>query len=149
MKRTGLIAVLGLSLVALIAPGVSAHRDGPGGPGGHGDHHGRDHQPFRAYATDGDVGGSMDIFALVGGRRSACATDVTVSAVVNFQSGAVTVALPAVQRGEHDSRHLFEGSAPVAGEEPIGPVTIDVTASCGDLSATVTVMASVTEPSAS
>jgi len=152
MKRTGLIAVLGLSLVALVAPAVSAHggHDGHGGPGGH---HG-DHSSLRAFASNAEVGGTMVISAAVGGHhrtmarfghdRGSCG-DIVVSAVVNFQSGAVTVGLPAVQDGTNVSRHFFQGSVGVPGEEPTGDITVDVTATCGALSATVSVPATITE----
>jgi hypothetical protein len=94
------------------------------------------------------VGGHVPDLARFGHHRSHCDTDVTVGAVVNFLSGPVAVELPAVQRGDHVSRHFFEGSVPVAGEELTGPITVDVTASCGDRSAMVTVAATITEGSA-
>ena len=156
MKRTGLIAVLGLSLVALVAPAVSAH----GGHDGHGDrggHHG-DHSSLQAFASNAEVGGTMVISAAVGGHhrtmerfghgrgRGECG-DIVVSAVVNFQSGHVTVDLPAVQDGTNVSRHFFQASVGVPGEEPTGDITVDVTATCGDRSAMVTVPATITEGS--
>jgi hypothetical protein len=152
MKRTGLMAVLGLSLVALVAPAVSAH----GGPG---DHQGRGHGPLRAFATDTAQGGTMTIYAAVGGHRLGalhpsfeprprCETDVVVGAVVHFVSGDVAVALPAVQHENHASRHFFQGTVLVGGTEATGPVAVDVTATCGDLSAMVTVSANITVGSA-
>ena len=151
MKRTGLIAVLGLSLVALVAPAVSAH-GGHDGHGGRDGHHG-DHSSLRAFASNAEVGGTMVISAAVGGHhrtmarfghhRSECG-DIVVSAVVNFGL-PVTVDLPAVQDGVNVSRHFFQGSVGVPGEQPTGEITVDVTATCGDRSATVTVPATITE----
>lgn len=137
MRRIGIVAVLGLSLVTLVAPGVSARRGGPG-DGGRG--RGGAALPLRAWAGSADQGGTLRIAASVRGRRHTCATTLTVSAVLQFATGDVSTDL-APRR--HRSR-TFQGSVPVAMDETPGPVNVDVTATCGDLSATVTVVGEVT-----
>ena len=146
MRRIGIIAVLSLSLVALAAPGVSAFGDHHGDRGHRHGHHG-----LHAWAGQGEQGGTLEIRARVGGHRGhhehgfrvaapQFGCDLAVSAVVHFAvAGDVATDLTPLW----DGSRLFGGSVAVASDEAVGPVAVDVTATCGNRSAMVTVMGEV------
>jgi hypothetical protein len=146
MRRIGIIAVLSLSLVALVAPGVDArdgHRDGRG--------HGHHQHVLRAWAGQGEQGGTLEIKARVRtnrghrghGARIAARCTLSVGAVVHFDvAGKVSDGSTGLAPRWEGSRH-FRGSVPVPSEATLGQVPVEVTATCGDRSVMVTVMGEV------
>lgn len=106
MRRLGIIAVLSLTLVALVATSVSA----------------RPATTFRAHANHAEQGGQLSVTAKV--KHSTRGATFSATAVVHFGSGDVAVSLTT-----HGQGRSFHASAkvPVAAGETLGPVPVDVT----------------------
>ena len=105
MRRVAFAAVVGLMLVALIAPVASAARPAPS---------------FVAKASAAQQGGQLHLLAKV--KHAVRGSTFSASAVVHFASGDVTVAL--TQRGKS---FVAGGKVAVPADQPAGPVAVDVT----------------------
>ena len=105
MRRVAFSAVVGLLLVALIAPVASATRPAPS---------------FVAKASAAVPGGNLQLLAKV--RHAVRGKTFSAEAVVHFSSGDVTVTLS--QRGRS---FVARGKAAVPANQPVGPVAVDVT----------------------
>jgi len=105
LRRVAFSAVVGLLLVALIAPVASAARPAPS---------------FVGKASAAEPGGSLHLLAKV--KHAVRGTTFSASAVVHFASGDVLVTLN--QRGKS---FVAGGNAPVPADQPVGPVAVDIT----------------------
>jgi len=108
MRRTGTIAVIALLLVALVGSSVAASPA----------------TTFGARAGVGEQGERMLVRAKVLHRVRG--TSFSASAVVNFTSGPVTVELRRVGKS-----YVARLRVPVAADEAIGDVDVDVTITYG------------------
>lgn len=108
MRRTGIIAVIALLLVALVGSSVAARPD----------------TSFRARAGVGEQGGTMLVKAKVLHRVKG--TSFSASAVVKFASGTAKVDLKRVGKS-----YVARLRVPVLVDEAIGDVPVDVTITYG------------------
>lgn len=107
MHRVGIVAVLSLALVAIVAPGVSASQNQTAS--------------FQAKANHATQGGSMLVLAKV--KHATRGSTFSASAVVHFASGHVVV----VDLNQRGRSFVARVRVPVAADEALGPVSIDVT----------------------
>ena len=108
MRRTGIIAIIALLLVALVGSGVAARPD----------------TTFRARAGVGEQGHRMLVKAKVLHRVKG--TSFSASAVIDFASGPVTVELKRAGKS-----YVARLRVPVAADEAIGDVPVAVTITYG------------------
>ena len=115
MRRVAFSAVVGLLLVALIAPVASAARPAPS---------------FVGKASAGEPGGSLHLLAKV--NNAMRGTAFSASAVVHFASGDANVTLN--QRGKS---YVAGGKVAVPDGQAVGTVSVEVTIIYGTTSNTV------------
>jgi len=122
MRRFGFIAIAILALLALAAPGVSAHQASHGAP---------KTATFVAKANKAAPGGALRIQAKVKHPQKGATFSAT--ATVHFATGDVTVALK-----RHGKSFVATGTAPVSANEAPGTVPVDVTVTYNDADQDVT-----------
>jgi len=105
LRRVAFSAVVGLLLVALIAPVASAARPAPS---------------FVGKASAAEPGGSLHLLAKV--KHAVRGKAFAASATVHFASGDVIVALN--QRGKS---FVAGGNVPVPADQSVGTVPVDIT----------------------
>lgn len=132
MRRSSLVAILALLLLAVAGGGiVSAHGGSNSGSSG-GDHK----VELRVRASKAEQGESLKV--RVKARHADRDTVLTGQAVVHFASGDVVVSLDA-----HGHGRQLRARVPVAADEALGPITVDVTVTIDGVEqplATVTTM---------
>jgi hypothetical protein len=105
MRRVAFGAVVGLLLVALIAPVASAARPAPS---------------FVGKASAGNPDGAIHLLAKV--KHAVRGSTFSATATVHFASGDVVVNL--TQRGKS---FVAGGKAAVPADQPVGTVAVDIT----------------------
>jgi hypothetical protein len=104
MRRIGMIATAALVLLTLSVGSVAA----------------KPATSFTARANHGEQGGQMQVQAKV--KHAARGATFTATAVVHFASGDVAVELT-----RHGRSFVAAAKVPVAADEALGPVAVDVT----------------------
>ena len=107
MRRIAFGAVVGLLLVALIAPVASAARPAPS---------------FRAHSSAAAPGGSLKVLAKV--VFAASGSTFSASATVHFGGATRDVTVDLTRRGRS---FVAGGKVPVPADQPLAPVAVDVT----------------------
>ena len=115
MRKLGVIVLLSMSLIALMAPAVQAKHSGHGSSG-----KSAKTATFAARSNAGEQGGNLQVRAMV--KHPARGATFTATAVVHFASGDVAVTL-----SRHGKSFNASAKVPVAADEALGPVTVDVT----------------------
>lgn len=123
MKRLGILAVLTLAFVA--AFGATAFAAKPAS--------------FAARANHAEQGGSLHVTAKV--KHADRTSTFSASAIVHFASGDVSVTLK-----RHGHSYTAAGRAPVAADETVGPVSVDVTINYGATTQVLTVQGTIEPP---
>jgi hypothetical protein len=124
MKRIGILAVVVLSLVAIFGSTALAARPAAS---------------FVARAGTAEQGGSLHVRAKV--KHAVRTNTFSASAVVHFASGDVSVTLK-----RHGRSYTANGRVPVAADETLGPVSVDVTIEYGGTTQTLTVEGTIVPP---
>lgn len=121
MRRSSLVAILALLLLAVAGGGIVSAHGGSNSGSGHSGSGGGQHQvELRVRASKAEQGESLKI--RVKARHADRDTVLTGQAVVHFASGDVVVALDA-----HGHGRQLRARVPVAADEALGSITVDVT----------------------
>jgi len=134
MRKLGVIVLLSLSLIALMAPAVQAKHSGHGSST-----KSAKTATFVARSNSGEQGGNLQVRAKA--KHAAKGATFTATAVVHFASGDVTVTL-----AQHGKSFNASTKVPVAADEALGPVTVDVAVTYNGTDTTVTATGTVVAP---